>query len=313
MLYTPTGSAATGSAGTPASASARDGADVFKSLPFFAVHAAALLVFFVDFRWSYPVVALALYVVRIFGITAGFHRYFSHRAYKTGRIFQFVLAWLGSMSAQKGVLWWAAHHRDHHKHSDEPEDIHSPRQRGLWWAHVGWILSKRYDETKFERIRDFARFPELRWLNRWHLVPPVTLAVALFVVGGLPLLVWGFFLSTVLTWHGTFTINSLSHVFGSRRYPTKDDSRNNFLLALLTLGEGWHNNHHHYMSTANQGWFWWEVDLTYYVLKLLSWVGLVRDLRTPPRQVRDGNRSGAADTPRRPSSAGPLGVPSLPR
>jgi len=310
------GSATTGSTTTPTSASARDGADVFKSLPFFAVHAAALLVFFVDFRWSYPLVALGLYVVRIFGITAGFHRYFSHRAYKTGRIFQFVLAWLGSMSAQKGVLWWAAHHRDHHKHSDEPEDLHSPRQRGLWWAHVGWILSKRYDETKFERIRDFARFPELRWLNRWHLVPPVTLAVALFVVGGLPLLVWGFFLSTVLTWHGTFTINSLSHVFGSRRYPTQDDSRNNFLLALVTLGEGWHNNHHYYMSTANQGWFWWEVDVTYYVLKLLSWVGLVRDLRTPPRQVRDGNRSGAtgaADAPVRASSAGPLGVPSLPR
>ncbi|MBK8480947.1 MAG: fatty acid desaturase [Proteobacteria bacterium] len=289
-----------------------DRADLVKALPFFGVHIAALLIFLLPFHWFYPVAAVALYLLRIFGITAGFHRYFSHRAFKTGRGFQFVLAWIGSMSAQKGVLWWAAHHRDHHKHSDEPEDIHSPRQRGLWWAHVGWILSRRYDATKLERIRDFARYPELVWLNRWHLVPPVTLAVALFLAGGLPLLVWGFFLSTVLTWHGTFTINSLSHVFGSRRYATADDSRNNLLLALLTLGEGWHNNHHYYMSTANQGWFWWEVDVTYYLLKLLAWAGVVRDLRTPPRYIRDGLRAPAAEASAEPRAVTPFGTPSLP-
>lgn len=269
-------------------ARSNDRLDPFTSLPFFAVHAAALGVFFVGFEWHYPVVALGMYTLRMFGITAGFHRYFSHRSYKTHRVFQFMLAWIGSMAAQKGVLWWAAHHRDHHRYSDQPEDIHSPRQRGLWWAHVGWILCHQYDATKFERIRDFARYPELRWLNRWHLVPPITLAVALFAIGGWPLLYWGFFLSTVLLWHGTFTINSLSHVFGSVRYQnTRDDSRNNLVLALITLGEGWHNNHHYYQSSANQGFFWWELDGSYYALKLLSWLGIVYDLRTPPRHVRD--------------------------
>ncbi len=262
--------------------------DPITSLPFLGVHIAALGIFLVGFRWYYPVVAIALYFVRMFGITAGFHRYFAHRSYKTNRAFQFVLALLGTLATQKGVLWWAAHHRDHHKYSDQPEDIHSPLQRGFWWSHAGWILCRKYDQTKFDRIRDFAKYPELRWLNKYHLVPPIALAVALFLIGSWPLLVWGFFFSTVLLWHGTFTINSLSHVFGSVRYQTTDTSKNNFLLALITMGEGWHNNHHYYMSTANQGWFWYEIDFSYYVLRLLSLTGLVYDLRTPPRHVRDG-------------------------
>src|SRR5579862_2284329 len=249
------------------------------SIPFLSVHAAALAAFFVGFKWYYPVVALALYYVRMFGITAGYHRYFSHRSYKTSRAFQFVLALLGALSTQKGVLWWAGHHRDHHKYSDQPEDIHSPLQKGFWWSHVGWILCHKYEDTKIDRIRDFAKYPELRWLNKYHLVPPVALAVLLFVIGGAPLLVWGYFVSTTILWHGTFTINSLSHVFGSRRYTTTDTSRNNWALALLTMGEGWHNNHHYYMSSANQGFFWWEVDASYYVLKALSWFGVVWDLR----------------------------------
>ncbi len=268
------------------------------SIPFLFVHAAALGAFFVGFKWYYPVVALALYYVRMFGITAGYHRYFSHRSYKTSRAFQFVLAWLGAMSTQKGVLWWAGHHRDHHKYSDQPEDIHSPLQKGFWWSHVGWILCRKYEDTKVDRIRDFAKYPELRWLNKYHLVPPVLLAVALFLIGGLPLLVWGFFVSTTLLWHGTFTINSLSHVFGSRRYRTTDTSRNNWALALLTMGEGWHNNHHYYMSSANQGFFWWEVDASYYVLKAMSWLGLVWDLRKPPRHVLEGSlEPSAPDAP----------------
>ncbi|MDB4965984.1 MAG: Fatty acid desaturase [Myxococcales bacterium] len=276
----------------PNASAARDVPDRFDpvtSLPFFAAHVAALVgVFLVGFKWWYPVVAIALYYVRMFFVTAGYHRYFSHRAYKTSRWFQFVLALGGTTCAQKGVLWWAGHHRDHHKYSDQPDDIHSPRQKGVVWAHVGWILSRQYDETKFDRIKDFAAYPELRWLNKWHLVPPVVLAVALQLIGGWPLLVWGFFVSTVLLWHGTFTINSLSHVFGSVRYPSDDDSKNNLLLALITCGEGWHNNHHYYQSTANQGFFWWEVDFSYYMLKALSGLGLVWDLRTPPKHIRDG-------------------------
>ncbi len=267
--------------------------DWVSSVPFFMIHVAALGVFLVDFKWWYPVVALALYGVRMFGVTAVYHRYFSHRTYKTSRAFQFVLAWIACSSAQKGPLWWAAHHRDHHKYSDMPEDIHSPRQSGFWWSHVGWILSSKNDATKFDRIRDFAKYPELRWLNKYHLVPPTVLGLVLFSIGGAPLLIWGLFLSTVVLWHATFTINSLSHVWGWRRYQTTDDSVNNPLLALITLGEGWHNNHHHYMSSANQGFFWWEIDVSYYIIKMFSWVGLVWDVRKPPRHILEGHKAPA--------------------
>jgi stearoyl-CoA desaturase (delta-9 desaturase) len=288
----------------PASSSLRDAderLDLVKSLPFFAVHLVALVgVFFVGFRWWYPLVALASYYVRMTFVTAGYHRYFSHRAYKTSRWFQFVLALGAETSAQKGVLWWGAHHRDHHKYSDQPSDVHSPRQQGLWWAHVGWILGAKHQETKLDRIKDFAQYPELRWLNKYYYLPVVALAVAMFLVGGAPILMWGFFVATVLLWHGTFTINSLSHVFGKVRYESRDDSKNNWLLALITNGEGWHNNHHYYQSTANQGFYWWEIDASYYVLKLLSWVGIVWDLRTPPKHIRDAHKQ-----PMNPSAAVP--------
>ena len=256
--------------------------------PFVLFHLAAVSAFFVGWKWYYPVVALASYYVRMFWVTIGYHRYFSHRAFKTSRPFQFVTAFLAMTSAQKGVLWWAAHHRDHHKYSDGPEDLHSPVRSGFWWSHVGWVVSDRYGATKWERIRDFARYPELRWLNRYYLVPPVVLFGALWAVGGLPILVWGGVIGTILLWHGSFTINSLSHLFGSRPYSTTDDSRNNWFLALLTCGEGWHNNHHHYQSTANQGWFWWQIDFSYYGLRLFNLLGLVWDLRTPPAHIRAG-------------------------
>jgi len=261
------------------------------SIPFLAFHLFALVaVFLVPFHWSYVVWAVALYYVRMWLVTTGYHRYFSHRSFKTSRALQFVLAFLAETSAQKGVLWWAANHRHHHRDSDQPTDLHSPLQQGFWWSHVGWILSDKYAETRQESIRDFGRFPELQFLNRFYLLPPVVLAVVLFLIGGFPLLVWGFFVSTVLLWHGTFTINSLSHVFGSQRYRTTDTSRNNFLLALVTCGEGWHNNHHYHQNTANQGWFWWEVDVSYYLLRVLSLLGLVWDLRTPTESVKYAHR-----------------------
>ncbi|EAU66219.1 delta 9 acyl-lipid fatty acid desaturase [Stigmatella aurantiaca DW4/3-1] len=231
-------------------------------------------------------VCLALYVIRMWGVTAGYHRYFSHRAYKTNRVFQFILALVATSSAQKGVLWWAANHRHHHRESDTELDIHSPLHKGFWWSHMGWIMCPKYEQTRFEAIKDFARFPELRFLNRFFLLPPIALAVALYFIGGFSMLVWGFFVSTTLLYHGTFTINSLSHIFGNRRYRTTDTSKNNWLLALITLGEGWHNNHHYYQNTANQGWFWWEVDISYYSLKVLSWMRVVSDLRTPSDQVK---------------------------
>lgn len=258
---------------------------LLRSFPFFLVHLACLGVFLVHFRWSYVFVCLALHLGRMFFVTAGYHRYFSHRSFKTGRVFQFLLAFMATTSTQKGVLWWAANHRHHHRFSDTGEDLHSPLQSGFWWSHVGWILSDRYNETQVDLIRDFHKFPELRWLNRYHLVPPVALAVALFAAGGWGMLVWGFCVSTVLLWHTSFTVNSLAHLFGRRRYATADTSRNNFLLALLTMGEGWHNNHHHYMASARQGFFWWEVDITYYILRVLAWFRIVWDLRQPPPHV----------------------------
>ncbi len=256
------------------------------SLPFLLFHALVLLAFVTGVTWEYVLLALASYAVRMFGVTAGYHRYFAHRAFKTSRAFQFVLAWLAQTTVQKGALWWAAHHRHHHRVSDQPEDIHSPVRRGFWWSHVGWFLSKRYDATRFEGIKDFARFPELVWLNRFHLVPFLSLAAGAWLWGGLVGLVWVVIIPTVALWHGTFTINSLSHIFGSRRYLTTDTSRNNLLLALITGGEGWHNNHHYHQNTANQGWFWWEVDFTFYALKVLSWLGVVRDLRLPRPETK---------------------------
>ena len=256
------------------------------SIPFLSVHLAALAgAFFFPITWKGVALCVGMYYLRMFGITAGYHRYFSHRSYKTGRVFQYVLAWLGAISVQKGALWWAAHHRDHHRYSDQPEDVHSPVQRGFWWSHVSWILAYRYQDTDYSRIRDFAKYPELVWLNKHFLVPVFAFAVLMVSIAGFDGLYWGFFVSTVLLWHGTFTVNSLAHVWGRRRYRTSDESRNNFWIALITLGEGWHNNHHHYMSSTRQGFFWWEIDGSYYILKALSKVGLVWDLREPPPQI----------------------------
>ena len=259
------------------------------SIPFFAVHVACALALYTGVSWG-AVGALALtFWLRSFGITAGYHRYFAHRTFRTSRAFQFVLATLGTLSMQKGVLWWAAHHRTHHAHSDEPGDVHSPRE-GFVWSHLGWILSREYNESDFDKIPDYARYPELRWLNEHFVLPYVLLCTLLFAFGGLQYLVWGGFVSTVLLWHSTFCINSLAHVFGKRRYETTDTSRNNWFLALLTGGEGWHNNHHHYPNSVNQGFYWWEVDTTYYALRLLSLFGIVWALRKPPERVLEAGR-----------------------
>jgi stearoyl-CoA desaturase (delta-9 desaturase) len=241
---------------------------------FWLIHLACVAALFTGVTWPAFAVCLALFWLRMFGVTAGYHRYFAHRSYKTSRPFQFVLAVLGTLAVQKGVLWWSANHRVHHKYSDQEGD---------------WILAPDYEGTDFERIADMAKYPELRWLNRYYLVPPIALAVVLFLIGGATWLVWGFFISTTLLWHATFTINSLAHVWGSRRYETTDGSRNNVWLALLTMGEGWHNNHHRYMNSARQGFFWWEIDASYYVLAALSWLGIVWDLHQPPKKLLESD------------------------
>ncbi len=257
----------------------------FRIFLFAAIHVACFAAIWTGVSTTSVVLCLVLYAARMFGVTAGYHRYFSHRTYQMGRVPQFMMAFLAQSSAQKSVLWWAAHHRHHHRHSDKPTDIHSPVQRGFWYSHVGWIIDPASDEPNLNSVRDLSKFPELRWLHRYDLFPVFALGVLCFAIDGWTGLVVGFLWSTVLTWHATFTINSLSHVFGSRRYETKDDSRNNWLLAMITFGEGWHNNHHHYQASVRQGFRWWEVDLSYYAIKMLSWVGITRELRVPPKHV----------------------------
>ncbi len=262
--------------------------DPIGAIPYAVMHIGAVLGFYYfPLSWEAVAVIVVSYFIRMFGITAGYHRYFSHRAFKTGRFFQFVLAFLGGASAQKGVLWWSGLHRHHHRNSDLPEDIHSPR-RGLWWSHQGWMLCDKYLETPASQIREFKKFPELLFMDRFWLAAPLAWAGLLAMFGGAAWAFWGTVASTVLLWHGTFTINSLSHVWGTRRYDTTDTSRNNLLLALITLGEGWHNNHHFYQSSARQGFFWWEIDISFYVLKVLSWFGIVWDLRGVPEWALEG-------------------------
>ncbi|UCH29196.1 MAG: acyl-CoA desaturase [Myxococcales bacterium] len=260
-----------------------------KAAPFILSHLAIFGAIWSGVTWQAVVLCVVLLFVRVWGITAGYHRYFAHRTYKTSRAFQFFLALLAQSSSQKGVLWWAAHHRVHHKLSDQPGDVHSPIQNSFYYAHMGWLFDDT-EETRWDRIRDFAKYPELRWLNKYWVVPPTVLAVSCFLIAGWPGLFIGFFLSTVLLWHNTFLINSLTHVWGKKRFDTSDESRNNMVTALLTLGEGWHNNHHHYQSSCRNGFYWWEIDVTYYVLKMLSWVGIVWDIRGVPEHVLEEGR-----------------------
>ncbi len=267
-------------------------------IPFLAIHASCLLVFVVGWSWTAVAFAAAYYVVRMFAITAGYHRLFSHRAFATSRPMQFAFALLGASAVQRGPLWWAAHHRVHHGHSDREGDVHSPVLESFFFSHVGWFLTRGNFRTRLEYVKDLARFPELRFLDRFDVLVPVLSIGVLYALGaglaawlpqlgtsGLQLAVWGFSISTVALYHGTFCINSVAHRIGSRRYATKDASRNNLLLSLITLGEGWHNNHHHYPSSARQGFFWWEVDVSYYVLRAMAAVGLVWDLRPVPARV----------------------------
>jgi stearoyl-CoA desaturase (delta-9 desaturase) len=265
--------------------------DFVKSLPFIGVHLTCLTAFLTGVSWNAVLLCISLYFIRMFAITAGFHRYFSHKTYHTSRPFQFVLALIGCSALQKGPLWWASHHRHHHQHSDQAEDVHSPELMGFWWSHVGWILCRKYEETDYNIIKDFARYPELYWLNRFHVLPGIGLAAGCFLFASWQGLVWGFFISTVLLYHATFVINSLCHMFGKRRYQTTDTSRNSLILAVLTLGEGWHNNHHYYATSANQGFFWWELDVSYYALRLFSLFHLVWDLKNPPQHILDAARS----------------------
>ncbi len=264
------------------------------AIPFVLVHLACFGAIWSGVTWQAVIMGVVLYWARIFAIGAGYHRYFSHRAYATGRVFQFILAVACQSTLQKSVLWWAAKHRHHHLYSDTEFDVHSPRHTGFLYSHMGWIFARRHDSFDMVKVDDLARYPELIWLHRHERWPAYGLAVLCFLIGGWPGLFVGFFCSTVLVFHGTFCINSLAHVSGRKRYVTGDDSRNNWLLAIFTMGEGWHNNHHACQSSVRQGFRWWEYDPTYYILKALSWTGLVWELKSPPEAVvRNEQRLGS--------------------
>lgn len=275
-----------------------DGIDWLRALPFIILNLSCVLVFWVGFSWTAFITAVVLYFVRIFSIGGFYHRYFSHKTYQTSRLCQFIFALIAGTSAQRGPLWWAAHHRQHHLCSDEPHDAHSPVQHGFWWSHMGWFMSKKHYHYNPERVKDLSRFPELVFLDRYDSLVPIALFMILFAAGSLlshyapnlhtnaaQMVVWGFCISTVALFHTTVTINSASHVIGKKRFQTKDNSRNNFFLALLTMGEGWHNNHHHYPATARQGFMWWEIDMTYYILKGLEKLGIIWNVKGLPKSV----------------------------
>ncbi|MBS3803230.1 MAG: acyl-CoA desaturase [Oleiphilaceae bacterium] len=269
-------------------------------LPFIGLHLACLLVLVTGTSAFAVWFAIAFFFIRMFAITGFYHRYFSHKTFKTNRIWQLLFGILGASAAQRGPLWWAAHHRHHHQHSDDPEDLHSPHQNGFWWAHMGWFTCDAGFAMDERRVRDWLKFPELKFINRFDALIPVLAIVAIFGLGealaawapglgtnGLQLVVWGFFISTVFLFHATVSINSLAHVWGSRRFDTNDDSRNNVWLALITLGEGWHNNHHRWPQSARQGFRWYEIDITYYLLWLMEKAGIVRELNPLPRHIQE--------------------------
>jgi stearoyl-CoA desaturase (delta-9 desaturase) len=265
---------------------------------FVGMHGSVLFVFLVPLSRAALALALVGYLVRMWAITAGYHRYFAHRSYRTSRAFQFVLAVLGATAMQNGPIWWASVHRRHHKYSDTPADPHSPVARGFGYAHIGWNFDReRPPPSGASNVSDLTRFAELRFVDRHTWLPMIAYALTCLAIGGVPGVVWGFGVSTIAVFHCTMLINSLSHVWGSRRYATPDRSRNSALLALLTLGEGWHNNHHHYVSCARQGFFWWEVDVTYYALRVLALLGVVWDIREPTAAALAGPREPAAGPP----------------
>ncbi len=264
------------------------------TIPFILVHLGCFAAIWTGVTWQALALCVTLYWLRIFAIGAGYHRYFSHRSYSTSRAFQFVLAFMSQTTTQKSAIWWASKHRHHHLYSDTGHDVHSPRHHGFIYSHLGWIFSRKHDEPDFAKVSDLTRYPELMWLHKFEVLPAVLLAGLCFLLAGWSGLVVGFLWSTVLVYHATFCINSLAHVSGRKRYVTGDDSRNNWLLAVFTMGEGWHNNHHAYQSSVRQGFKWWEFDPTYYLLRALSWTGLVWDLKTPPEPVlRNEQRLGA--------------------
>ncbi len=283
-----------------------DAIDLTRIVPFIAIHLTCLMVFVVGISWVAVFICLLSYFIRMFAITAFYHRYFSHKSFKTSRFLQAFFAVIGATATQRGPIWWAAHHRHHHLHADSDCDTHSPKD-GFWHSHLKWFLMKKNFTTKSEYVKDLEKFPELKFIDRFDILFPIIYATGLFFLGGYlansfpqlnasagQVLIWGYFISTVMLSHVTYCINSLAHIFGFRTYETSDNSKNNFILAIFTLGEGWHNNHHCNPGSVKQGFKWWQVDFSYYILVLMKKMGLVWDFKYPnqsllnKKQIRSG-------------------------
>ena len=267
--------------------------NIVQATIFWVVQASALLVFAVPFRWAFLGLWAASHFLRAIGLTLVFHRYLAHRAFRMNRVARFVWTFIGTAAMQKGPLWWAGHHVNHHRFADREGDPHSPMISGFYYAHVGWFLH----DTKHDRveatnpvIRDFSTVPEIAWLDRYFFLPPAALAATLFLAGGWPWLVYGFCLPTMTLAHATFAINTVNHMFGSRRFDTLDESRNNPLTAFFAVGEGWHNNHHRYQRAARNGFYWWEFDPTWYTIRAMAAVGLGGDIQPVPERIYEEAR-----------------------
>jgi len=249
-------------------------------------------------------VALILYLVRGFGVTAGYHRLLAHRSFRAGRPVQFLLALAGSLATQGGPLWWVAHHRSHHRYTETDRDIHSPRTQGFWRSHMGWMLSAESFRENGANARDLYRVPELKFLQQHYVWIVLGQGAAIYALGtglaalgvetsGPQMLVWAWFIATVALWHATFMVNSVCHLWGSRPFDADDASTNNWLVAVLALGEGWHNNHHKFAYSARHGLEWWQFDLTWVLLRGMEKLGLVSELRRPRRRMLERARARA--------------------
>ena len=246
------------------------------------VHTGAVAALFL-FNWrAFASAVLLVWIATGFGISLGYHRLHTHRSYKVPRLLEYFFAVCGTVTLEGGPIFWVAVHRIHHQKSDQPGDPHSPRE-GAWWSHMGWIL---FGEAKHNNTRLMAKYaPDLAkdrfyvWLNDYHWIPPVIVGLMLLVVGGLPMFLWGGCLRTVVGLHATWAVNSVTHLWGSRRFATRDDSRNNWWVALFTFGEGWHNNHHAHPSSARHGLAWYELDISWITIKFLKHLGVARSVR----------------------------------
>lgn len=271
-------------------------------VPLAALAVAIALLWGVAFSWQYLVIMAAMYLVTGFGITIGYHRLFTHKSFRTPRPVAALLAIMGAMAAEGSLMQWVSAHRLHHQHSDQHGDPHSPHLHGnsllaalngMWHAHIGWALKKRKDENTGRNTRDLNKDPWLRFVNRLF---PVWVGLGLLipaVLGGLMTmswmglllgLLWGGLVRVLLVHHVTWSINSVCHIWGSRPYESRDHSRNNAIFGILALGEGWHNNHHAFPSSARHGLSWWQFDASYVVIRAMQMVGLASDLRVPRRE-----------------------------